>query len=158
MWPKNTDFRKKKKKTNINKIKRAFVLKDTETLLKLHIHVYVRVRVCVCVCVCVCLCVHLRTKFEVSSLVLASFRQGEGAISPFSLLQNETLKISRRFGLMSKNLKKAWRVLNYIDHLLILASIIIGYILIFAFTSLVGIPTGITSSAMWLKFCAVPKA
>ena len=152
MWPKNTDFRKKKKKTNINKIKRAFVLKDTETLLKLHIHVCVRVRVCVCVCVClsvcVCLCVHLRTTFEVSSLILASFRQGEGVIFPFSLLQNETLKISCRFGLMSKNLKKAWRVLNYIDHLLILASIITGYILIFAFTSLVGIPTGITSSAM----------
>ena len=56
---------------------------------------------------------------------------------------------------MSKKHKKVFRVLNYIDHLFIVISIITGNVSIFAFVSLVGIPIGITSSAIGLKICAI---
>ena len=45
--------------------------------------------------------------------------------------------------------------LNYIEQLLILAPTITGYISISAFTSLIDIPIGITSSAIGLKICAI---
>ena len=45
--------------------------------------------------------------------------------------------------LMSKKYKKSYRVLNYIDCLLIVTSTITGCIYISAFASLVGIPIGI---------------
>ena len=54
---------------------------------------------------------------------------------------------------MSKNPKKFCRVLNYIDHVLILASTITGCVSIFAFASLVGFPILITSSTIGLIFC-----
>ena len=41
------------------------------------------------------------------------------------------------------------------EHFLILASTISGYISISAFTSLIGIPIGITSFAIGLKICAI---
>ena len=53
--------------------------------------------------------------------------------------------------LMSRKHKKVCTTLNYIEHFFILASAITGYISI---SSLVGIPTGITSSAIGLKTCA----
>ena len=53
--------------------------------------------------------------------------------------------------LMSKKHKKVYRVLNYIDHLLILVSTVPGCVSISAFASLVCIPIGITSSAIRLK-------
>ena len=55
---------------------------------------------------------------------------------------------------MSKNHKNVWTTLNYIEHYLILAFAITGCISISAFASLVGIPIGITSSAIGLKICA----
>ena len=45
--------------------------------------------------------------------------------------------------------------LNYIECFLILASAVAGCISISAFVSLVGIPIGITSSAIGLKICAI---
>ena len=54
--------------------------------------------------------------------------------------------------LMSNKYKKVRTTLNYIEHFLILASAITGCILISAFVSLLGIPIGITSSAIALKF------
>ena len=57
--------------------------------------------------------------------------------------------------LLSKKHKKCCRVKNYIDHLIILISTFIGYVYISAFTSLVGVPIGITSSATGLKICAI---
>ena len=57
---------------------------------------------------------------------------------------------------MSKKHKKVCRVLNYIDHLLIVISAITGCVSISAFISLVGIPIRITSSAIRLKICAIP--
>ena len=47
--------------------------------------------------------------------------------------------------------------MNYIDHLLIVISIVTGCVSISSilFDSLVGIPIGITSSAIGLKICAI---
>ena len=56
--------------------------------------------------------------------------------------------------LMSKNLK-FYTTPKYVEHFLILASTITGCILISAFDSLLVIPTGITSSAISLKICAI---
>ena len=58
---------------------------------------------------------------------------------------------------MSKKHKKVCSTLNYIEHFLILASAIIGCILISAFASLLGIPIGTTSSAIGLKLCAIDR-
>ena len=57
--------------------------------------------------------------------------------------------------LMSKKHKKDCRVLNYIDHLLIVISTITVCVSISAFVSLVGIPIGITISAIGLKVCSI---
>ena len=56
---------------------------------------------------------------------------------------------------MSKKHKKSCRVLNYFNHILIVISTITGCILISAFPSLVGIPVGVTSSAIGLKISAI---
>ena len=56
---------------------------------------------------------------------------------------------------MSKNHKKVCTTLNYIEHLLILASTITGCISISAFSFLIGIPIGITSFAIGLEICAI---
>ena len=56
---------------------------------------------------------------------------------------------------MSKKNKKVCTTLNYIEHFLIFASAITGCISISAFASLVGIPIGITSSAIGLKICTI---
>ena len=54
---------------------------------------------------------------------------------------------------MSRKHKNVYRVLNYIEHLLILFSAVGGCLSISAFAFLVGIPLGITSSAIGLKTC-----
>ena len=56
--------------------------------------------------------------------------------------------------LMSKKWKKVCTNLNYIEHFFILASTIAESISISAFTFFLGIPIGITSSAIGLKICA----
>ena len=56
---------------------------------------------------------------------------------------------------MSENHKKVYRVLNYIEHLLILVSAVTRCISVSAFAYLVGIPIGITSSATGLKICVI---
>ena len=57
--------------------------------------------------------------------------------------------------LMGKKHKKVCRVMNYIEHLLILVSTITGCVSISDFASLDGIPIGITSSAVGLKICLI---
>ena len=52
--------------------------------------------------------------------------------------------------LMSKKHKKVCKTLNYIEHFLILGPTITGCVCISAFSSLVGIPIGITSSINWI--------
>ena len=56
---------------------------------------------------------------------------------------------------MSKKHKKVCRTLNYIENFLVLASAITGCISISAFSSLIGIPIGITISAIGLQICAI---
>ena len=56
---------------------------------------------------------------------------------------------------MSTKHKKVFTTLNHIKHFLILGSTITGCISISAFASLAGIPIEITSSAAWLKICAI---
>ena len=57
--------------------------------------------------------------------------------------------------LMSKKHKKICKVLNYIDHSLIVISTITGYVSVSVFRSLVGIPKGIASSITGLKTCVI---
>ena len=56
---------------------------------------------------------------------------------------------------MSMKHKKVCRVMNYIDHFLIVTFTITRSVSIFALASLVGIPTGIATSAIGLKICAI---
>ena len=56
---------------------------------------------------------------------------------------------------MSKKHKKICKVLNYIDHSLIVISTITGYVSFSVFRSLVGIPKGIASSIIGLKTCVI---
>ena len=55
--------------------------------------------------------------------------------------------------LISKNHKKTCRVLNHVEHWLILASAVTGCVFISEFASLVRFPIVITTSALGLKFC-----
>ena len=57
--------------------------------------------------------------------------------------------------LMNKKHKKVCTTSNYIEHFLIFTSTITGCVSISAFASLVGIPIGITSSAIGLEICAI---
>ena len=52
---------------------------------------------------------------------------------------------------MSKKHKKVYITLNYTGHFLILVSTVTGCLSISVFASLIGIPIGITSSAIGLK-------
>ena len=56
---------------------------------------------------------------------------------------------------MSKKYKKVYRILNYIEHLLILISTVTGCVSIYAFAFLVAILIAITSSAIGLKKCVI---
>ena len=66
-------------------------------------------------------------------------------------IRNYLIEEINRNELMSKKHENVYRVLNYIDHLLIAICTITGCVSISAFASLVGIPIGITSSAIGLK-------
>ena len=70
-------------------------------------------------------------------------------------IRNYSIEEINRIELMSKKTKKVCRFLNYIDHSLIVISAITGCVSISAFPSLVGIPIGITSSAIGLKNCII---
>ena len=56
---------------------------------------------------------------------------------------------------MSKKHKKVCATFNYIENLLISASVVTGCFLISDFASLVGIPIGVLSSVIELKICAI---
>ena len=69
--------------------------------------------------------------------------------------RNYLIKEINQNELMIKKYKKVYRVLNYIEHLLMLVSTVTGCVSISAFTSLVGIPVGITSYGIVLKVCII---
>ena len=56
---------------------------------------------------------------------------------------------------MSEKYKKTCKYLNYVEHLLILASTVFGSISMCVFASLVCVPVGITSSAVGTNICAI---
>ena len=56
---------------------------------------------------------------------------------------------------MSNKQRTVYRVLNHSEHLLVLFTTVTGCVSISAFASSVGIPRGITSSAIDLKFCVI---
>ena len=56
---------------------------------------------------------------------------------------------------MSKKHKNVCTVLNYIEHLLILVSALTLSVSISDFDSSVNISVGMTSSALWIKICAI---
>ena len=57
--------------------------------------------------------------------------------------------------LMSAKYKKTCKYLNYVEHLLILASTVSGCASFSAFSSLLAFPIGITSSLVGLKNCVI---
>ena len=50
---------------------------------------------------------------------------------------------------------KVCKNLNYTEHLLISACVVLGFVSISAFSSLIGIPAGIPSPAVWIKVFAI---
>ena len=56
--------------------------------------------------------------------------------------------------LMSKKQEKVCTTLIYTEHFLVLASTITGFVFTATFASLIGIPLGITNSAITFKICA----
>ena len=69
--------------------------------------------------------------------------------------RNYLIEETNRNKLMSKKHKKVCTTLNYIEQSLILAYTITGCVSISVFASLIGIPMGITSSAIESKICAI---
>ena len=54
-----------------------------------------------------------------------------------------------------KKYKKTSKYFNYVEKLLILASAVTGCVSIFAYSLLIYVPVGITSSAVGISICAV---
>ena len=69
--------------------------------------------------------------------------------------RNYFLEEIKQNELMSRKHKKVGTTQNYIEHFSILACTITGSVSVSAFSCLVGIPIGITSSAIGLKICAI---
>ena len=65
--------------------------------------------------------------------------------------RNYSLEEIKQNELMSRQHKMVCTTLNYIGHLLLLASSITGYISVSALASLLVIPIGITNSALGIK-------
>ena len=57
--------------------------------------------------------------------------------------------------LLHEKCKKTCNYLNYVEHLLLLVSTVVGWVLISAIASLVCFPIGITSSAVGMKICRI---
>ena len=74
---------------------------------------------------------------------------------------NSIIKMKQEIISMREQTEVKWLVKahcaasSYVEHLLISAFVVTGCIS--AFASLVGIPTSITSSAVWLKICAITQ-
>ena len=68
--------------------------------------------------------------------------------------RNYLIEEINRNELMSKKLKKVFRVLNYFQHLLVISTIT-GCVSISAFAFLVGISIGTTRSAIGFKICVI---
>ena len=72
--------------------------------------------------------------------------------------RNYLIEEINRNQLVSKKHKMVCTTLNYIEHFLILGSTVTGSVSISVYASLVGIPIGITSSAIGLKIFVITAA
>ena len=70
-------------------------------------------------------------------------------------IRNYFLEEIEQNELISRKHNKVCTNLHFIEHFLILASTITGYISIFVIASFIGIPKWITISAMKLKICPI---
>ena len=70
-------------------------------------------------------------------------------------MKNHLTEKIKQNELVSKKHKRTCTTLNYLEHLLILASTVTWCVSISPFSSLVGIPVSIASSAMGLKICPI---
>ena len=73
-------------------------------------------------------------------------------------IRNYLIEEINRNQLVSKKHKMVCTTLNYIEHFLILGSTVTGSVSFSVFASLVGIPIGITSSAIGLKIFVITAA
>ena len=71
--------------------------------------------------------------------------------------RNYLIEEINRNELMSKKHKKVCITLNYIEHFLILAFIITGFVSVSVFACLVVIPVGTTRTTIGLKTCVIIK-
>ena len=69
--------------------------------------------------------------------------------------RNYSVEEMKQIELISKKHKKICNILQYSEHLLLLASTNTGCVSISAFASLVGIPVGIASSAITIKISVI---
>ena len=69
--------------------------------------------------------------------------------------RNYLLDEIKHIDLMSKKYKKTCKYLNYVEHLLILASTITSCVSVSAFASLVCVSVDNTSSAIRINICAI---
>ena len=69
--------------------------------------------------------------------------------------KNYLLDEIKHNNLTSEKYKKTCKYLNYVEHLLIIASTVIGFVSISAFASLVCVPVRITSSVLGINTCAI---
>ena len=69
--------------------------------------------------------------------------------------RNYSVEEMKQIQLISKKHKKVCNILQYSEHLLVLASTNTGCVSISAFASLVGIPVGIASSAITIKISVI---
>ena len=83
------------------------------------------------------------------------FKKYEFRLKNIDETRNYFLEEIEKNILTSRKHKKVCTTLNYIEHFLILASAITGYVSISVFASLFGIPIEITSYVIGLKICAI---
>ena len=69
--------------------------------------------------------------------------------------RNYFIKPTKRNDLISKKYKNVYTVLNYIENLLILATMVVGCVLVSVFASSIIISIGIASSAVGLEICVI---
>ena len=79
----------------------------------------------------------------------------EFRLKNIDVIRNYLIEEIKQNELISKKQKRNCRVFGYIEHLLTLVSTVTGFVSISTFGSLIGIPIGITKSAIGFKMCVI---
>ena len=75
--------------------------------------------------------------------------------SQVQIKRNFLLEEIKHNDFMSEKYKKTYKYLNYVEHLLIIVSVVTGCVSFCAFALLVCFPVGITNSAVRIKIYAI---